>query len=1600
MTNNQLIREYDHFDYNSEFIPNYNIFNVNVNGFIGIGTHTPKHHLSVTNNLNIKGNLIVTGNLLYNNNSSVVYNNNFIHLLYKNKSNNIKIGRLIYSSPDSKYSDYNFYKKDDCLYINTNDDRPTTILTYKSNLYNFTTITSNTITIDLLVSDVIFITHIYIYEKNNSLSNIVDNLGSLLINSINTTYINDSYKLDQSIKLTPYIKNTLVLNNIFKSSNTSELFIQFIGNYNFTAGSLWFNTNANIHTLQNVSILSNSNYNNQLYVNGSSIINNNLIRNILKTNIYNNSGNLDINGILNTTHINSDKLIIDTGKITLGNTSSEHFATLGSVNSITKEGDFTCENSNINSNINLQNIVTNHSKIVLSNNINLHDFININNTSTQFYYNTVISNKLNYLTHDLNENALLVDGNTNITHNLNTKYLDYNKFELNDNYINSNINSLYVSGLTHTGSFTKVNNILTETFISPNINLLPSIQKTNKPGTIYYDNNTNEFKGHIENDVITFNTNTTNIDYSNFEISTDELTLEIKNFSNDFLTTTDLNTTHLNSDKTLSNTFKIPLYDLASNDYVYNDLIGTINFNVNADDKFNVYDGEKWNMLAYQNTFKDPSQKYSIIPNINFIKSTEQFIPIIPQNLKYNITQSNGSYFNSDASDNNRMNIISKNIYKLNLDENFGISINNNVIGIGTNYYIANNINIIDSSLNIYETTLTHESEYESTEYEFVHINQITNTTSPDLYDNSGLKEYFNEQKDKSFNIINNKVYIQNIHGSNDTNIKLKQITLIGDNIYSAYAYYSLDLGNDLIPIISIKTPITIITLSNDNTPTITIVSNKSGILNTTFSSTINTNNISITQIEYTITFDNLDDGVYSNITITLTDDIGNYSNILTIPSFTIDTVSPVITEMTIIPIFNSNNTPSYEFNSTKSGTILTTITSSSNSVDLTISSSTTINTGSNTIVFNTISDGTYSNYTIMITDEVGNNSNILTIPTFTIDSNAPITGDVSLGYKYIHSPSVGTYNTDSTTIIDLGTAIFDAYLRYDLKIGWTNMDNHENETNGITPYKWTITSINTFNEYSISNKDKNLNTNTYTFKIIYQLTDNDTKYYLIVNNDNNKIIKPNFSINDWYIGYGFKQDILANEDNLESSDYTSTYNSSSTYTKNDCWIIESFSDFPIPSSYRDTLNTDYELIYPKFLMSSNKQYTVYMQRDGAIVFSRTYSAPARTNTNWEPYYIAHTSTYYSGYSLYIKSGYLHVNHRNNKELSINKSTVGNINYMKVENNGIFAGYDTNDNLVYTFGDVSVDNNTNQLGLRPKFTQNTEVYIGFTHSSSITNYDTYDVHFYLNDIGSNVFKWGHLNLGSLSVGDIDNNYKFNLSHTTGNTFTLTPNSSGTNLTYDIIHQSSNKYFIKRSNGDYLKHPTYDHYQLLQLNTIGMIKDNHKINFLNLVWESSSSMIASPHPNEYLFEIDLFTNIKIPPFLGNSLSNNVNGVATDTYLLYPQYLRSNNGNYVLMIERNGNLIIFSSTSSSGNGLHMWDSQSYSNGNGLVIQGTDGNLIVYSDGVRYDKTGTAKWNGETHYTAHYNGSGLFRTIYITNNGQFEIYDGNNNFLKRFP
>ena len=85
-------------------------------------------------------------------------------------------------------------------------------------------------------------------------------------------------------------------------------------------------------------------------------------------------------------------------------------------------------------------------------------------------------------------------------------------------------------------------------------------------------------------------------------------------------------------------------------------------------------------IISYFNKF-DLNDFYIMLGyKSNLIKNTEQFIPTIPQNLKYNISKSDGSYYNSDITDSNRITIIIT-IYYIYL---------NKLLKISTIYYIYN----------------------------------------------------------------------------------------------------------------------------------------------------------------------------------------------------------------------------------------------------------------------------------------------------------------------------------------------------------------------------------------------------------------------------------------------------------------------------------------------------------------------------------------------------------------------------------------------------------------------------------------------------------------------------------------------------------------------------------------------------------------------------------------------------------------------------------------------------------------------------------------------------------------------------------------------
>jgi hypothetical protein len=100
------------------------------------------------------------------------------------------------------------------------------------------------------------------------------------------------------------------------------------------------------------------------------------------------------------------------------------------------------------------------------------------------------------------------------------------------------------------------------------------------------------------------------------------------------------------------------------------------------------------------------------------------------------------------------------------------------------------------------------------------------------------------------------------------------------------------------------------------------------------------------------------------------------------------DSTAPTISEVTPVSTPTNDTTPNYTFTTNEAGTI---------SYGGSCSSATTSATvGSNTITFGTLSDGTYSNCTVTVTDALSNASSPLSVSTFVVDTVAPIDSLIS----------------------------------------------------------------------------------------------------------------------------------------------------------------------------------------------------------------------------------------------------------------------------------------------------------------------------------------------------------------------------------------------------------------------------------------------------------------------------------------------------------------------------------------------------------------------------------------------------------------------------
>ena len=112
----------------------------------------------------------------------------------------------------------------------------------------------------------------------------------------------------------------------------------------------------------------------------------------------------------------------------------------------------------------------------------------------------------------------------------------------------------------------------------------------------------------------------------------------------------------------------------------------------------------------------------------------------------------------------------------------------------------------------------------------------------------------------------------------------------------------------------------------------------------------------------------------------------------------TTDTTAPVITAVTAVTTPTTDTTPDYTFSSDEAGTITYGGSCSS--------TTTSAISGNNTITLVSLSDGTYSDCTIKVTDTTGNVSNTLTLTSF----------DVIPSYVAVGSSGIILTSSDGTT--------------------------------------------------------------------------------------------------------------------------------------------------------------------------------------------------------------------------------------------------------------------------------------------------------------------------------------------------------------------------------------------------------------------------------------------------------------------------------------------------------------------------------------------------------------------------------------------------------
>jgi hypothetical protein len=133
-------------------------------------------------------------------------------------------------------------------------------------------------------------------------------------------------------------------------------------------------------------------------------------------------------------------------------------------------------------------------------------------------------------------------------------------------------------------------------------------------------------------------------------------------------------------------------------------------------------------------------------------------------------------------------------------------------------------------------------------------------------------------------------------------------------------------------------------------------------------------------------------------ICVTAEDLAGNTSYKSSTNRLSIDSVAPIITEVTAVISPTIDTTPDYVFNSDEIGTIVYGGDCSSPTSIATI--------GDNSITFNELINGVHSNCTVTVTDLVGNVSATLNVMAFEVDTISPVFSTIGVSTNNVYDPS------------------------------------------------------------------------------------------------------------------------------------------------------------------------------------------------------------------------------------------------------------------------------------------------------------------------------------------------------------------------------------------------------------------------------------------------------------------------------------------------------------------------------------------------------------------------------------------------------------------